>query len=47
MAHFHYLPSFDAPKQRIQKLETENKELRMKVEVVYGELHLISKNKEK
>lgn len=35
----------DALKKRIQKLEAENKELRMQVEIAYGELHLISKNK--
>jgi hypothetical protein len=33
----------DALKQRIQKLESENKELRIQVEIVYGELHLLSK----
>lgn len=35
----------NALKQRIQKLEAENKELRMQVEVVYGELHLLSNKK--
>lgn len=29
----------DALKQRIQRLESENKELRMQVEIFYGELH--------
>lgn len=32
----------DALKRRIQKLEAENKELRMQVEIVYAELHLRS-----
>lgn len=30
----------NALKQRIEKLEAENKELRIQVEIVYGELHL-------
>ncbi|MHB1949771.1 MAG: DUF6262 family protein [Gammaproteobacteria bacterium] len=30
----------DSLKQRIQKLEAENKELRIQVEVAYGELHM-------
>lgn len=33
----------DALKRRIQKLEAENKELRMQVEIVYGELHTLRK----
>lgn len=33
----------DALKQRIKKLEAENKELRIQVEIIYGELHLLKK----
>lgn len=33
----------NALKNRLQKLESENKELRKQLEIVYGELHIIQK----